>query len=540
MREEDLKNKVARDWFDGFDTTSIIGNIDFCVAVPATDLGMCESQCLLWAEAKRGGREDIRESFVQLILTIGKARTFNQYLPPRFLGAFDAEKIAFVPYHEISDVFYKNDFNWNVTASDHDSKEFLELYGLIVDRIAANSTLFRWVEDEKDLRRFIKSNFKLGDGVVNRIQITKNNFLHIYRRWCEDVMPYIDAPWDVLKKKYAIYDRDFYLAEMNIDDNGTPDISDDRVASDFYITFDARAKLPYTVHRKNEDDLFSSLSFGLKDGGLDAYAAFWRRYKRPPRKEYWNFIVERLDLLVAQDVRVYKGAFFTPPKWVELSQHYLELELGSDWQDEYYVWDCCSGTGNLLDGLSEKHRVWASTLDPQDVDVMNRRIELGYNLLPTHVFQFDFLNDAFDSGKLPSDLLDVIGDPEKRKRLVIYINPPYAEAGSTFARDSKVGVSNMTGVHRNYAEECGKFAKRELFVQFLMRIYKEIPECIIGQFSKLKHLQAPYFGDFRRTFLARLGKSFVVPANTFDNVKGDFPIGFFIWHTSEKERFVET
>ena len=105
LREEDLKNKVARDWFDGFDTTSIIGNIDFCVAVPATDLGMCESQSLLWAEAKRGGREDIRESFVQLILTIGKARTFNQYLPPRFLGAFDAEKIAFVPYHEISDVF---------------------------------------------------------------------------------------------------------------------------------------------------------------------------------------------------------------------------------------------------------------------------------------------------------------------------------------------------------------------------------------------------------------------------------------------------
>ena len=30
---------------------------------------------------------------------------------------------------------------------------------------------------------------------------------------------------------------------------------------------------------------------------------------------------------------------------------------------------------------------------------------------------------------------------------------------------------------------------------------------------------------------------FIVPANTFDNVKGDFPIGFFIWNTNVKERF---
>jgi hypothetical protein len=32
--------------------------------------------------------------FVQLILTIGKARTFNRYNPPPFLCAFDYEKIA--------------------------------------------------------------------------------------------------------------------------------------------------------------------------------------------------------------------------------------------------------------------------------------------------------------------------------------------------------------------------------------------------------------------------------------------------------------
>jgi hypothetical protein len=29
IREEELKNKVGADWFKSFDTTEIIGNIDF-------------------------------------------------------------------------------------------------------------------------------------------------------------------------------------------------------------------------------------------------------------------------------------------------------------------------------------------------------------------------------------------------------------------------------------------------------------------------------------------------------------------------------
>ena len=128
------------------------------------------------------------------------------------------------------------------------------------------------------------------------------------------------------------------------------------------------------------------------------------------------------------------GAFFTPQIWVELSQKYLTNTLGEDWQDEYYIWDCAAGTGNLLAGLTNKYNIFASTLDKQDVDVMHSRIETmnqnsisghGSNLLQDHVFQFDFLNDSFD--KLPKPLFDIINDAEKRKKLVIYINPPYAE-----------------------------------------------------------------------------------------------------------------
>ena len=71
-----------------------------------------ETVSLLWAEAKRGVVADIYKPLVQLILTIGKARTFETYLPPPFLAAFDAEKIAFISYKEILPFFSQNDFSW--------------------------------------------------------------------------------------------------------------------------------------------------------------------------------------------------------------------------------------------------------------------------------------------------------------------------------------------------------------------------------------------------------------------------------------------
>ena len=342
-------------------------------------------------------------------------------------------------------------------------------------------------------------------------------------------------------RKYSIYDRDFYLAEMNIDDNDTSDIADDRIANDFYITFDASSTTPYSIRRKNEDELFTNISFGFKPGGLQAYSAFWRIYKRPPRKDYWDFIVGRLDLLVPQDVRERKGSFFTPSIWVEKSQQYLADALGENWQDEYVVWDCCAGTGNLLAGLTNKYNIWASTLDQQDVDVMHERIQNGSNLLGSHVFQFDFLNDSFD--KLPQGLKEIVDDPERRKKLVVYINPPYAEAGDVKQRTgtgtNKTDVSVVHATYDKYLSEIG-IAGRELFAQFLMRIRDEMSGCVIGQFSKLKHLNGPNFKQFRTAFKGTLIKSFLTPADTFDNVKGRFPIGFFVWRLDKGNVFSST
>ncbi|HBJ76828.1 MAG TPA: hypothetical protein DDY68_03120, partial [Porphyromonadaceae bacterium] len=210
------------------------------------------------------------------------------------------------------------------------------------------------------------------------------------------------------------------------------------------------------------------------------------------------------------------------------------------WQEEYYIWDCAAGTGNLLVGLNNVPNLYASTLDKADVDIMKERTHFKSNLLENHIFQFDFLNDSFD--KLPKSLQDIIHDEKKRKKLVIYINPPYAEATTattiTGTGKNKGGVSNNTMIFFKYEKELGK-SLGELFVQFLIRIYKELPSCWIAHFSTLKILQSPNSQKFRKVFQSKLEKGFVVPSSTFDNVNGDFPIGFMVWNTQVKEAFKE-
>jgi len=553
LPEEELKNKVAQDYFPGYDCTKIIGKVDFCVLPRKTpeQAGLFPEQSLLWAEAK-ANKHDIIPMFAQLILTIGKARTFNLHLPPAFLGAFDAEKIAFVEYDRVQHLFFQNDFNWNVAPSDHSTKEFDDIKSLITNVLESEKRLYRFGKDDTELRFFIRNNLAKATA-DHRIPIDRNNFVPIYLRWLDEIKPLINFDFDGGKKH--ILDSDFYLADLFVDDKDTTAIEDDiTIRDDLFVVFRDGG---YRITRENLKSLFDAV-IGIRN--KNAYENFWSRYKRPPIDAFQGYILERRDLLVPQDVRERKGAFFTPKKWVELSQKYLADVLGENWQEEYYVWDCAAGTGNLLAGLMNKYNVYASTLDQADVSVMHERINNGANLIEGHVFQFDFLNDEFFDmerdlydrytgkkkgservkSKLPPSLQDILRDPEKRKKLVVYINPPYAEAGNTKAMAgtgaNKTNVAVSTRIYDKYKEAIG-LGGRELFAQFLMRIYAEIPGCRIANFSKLKHLQSANFSKFRKHFRPRLEKMFVIPADTFDNVSGQFPIGFFVWDGAKEEEF---
>ena len=531
IREEEIKNSLAADFFSEFDCTEIIGNIDFAVQLkrPADAIDF-NDEYLLWAEAKTGSH-DICAMFTQLILTIGKARTFDKHLPPPFLGAFDSEKIAFVPYSDIQDIFYQNDFNWKVTSSNTATKEFKQVYGqikkILETDIPWKTHFFDFDKDDRELRQFIRENFIVGKRETATTKIDKNNFVIIYSKWLETVKPTIAANWDMVKKS-GLIDGDFYLADLLSDENQT-------IVEKLFVLLRSNR---YIANRHiNDVGLFTESSVYFTDS-QKAHNRFWAKYARPPHEDYWDYIIDRHDLLVPQDIRERRGSFYTPCIWVEKSQEYLAKALGKDWQDEYYIWDCCAGTGNLLAGLTNKYNIWASTLDKSDVDIMKQRIENGANLLENHVFQFDFLNDDFS--KLPDGLRKIIDSPEARKKLVIYINPPYAEASNrqtiTAKGKNKSNVATKTKTYDYFSKIVGT-ATRELFAQFFLRIYKEIPDCKLASFSTLKYINSQYFIKFRNYFKSDFKTGFVCKANSFDNVNGDFPIGFSIFDLANKQDF---
>ena len=536
-REKEIENRLRKDYFLGFDAEEVLGDIDFSVAIPSDNLQLNDREYLLWAEAKKSTHQDIFESLVQLILTIGKAKTLEKHLPPAFLGAFDAEKIAFIPFCQVNDVFYLSYINWNVRPSDHKTETFLKLLSVVKESLERNMLLFNFENDQKELQHFIKRNFVSGKSKMSKVRINKTNFTAIFQKWLKEVMPTINVNWDKAKS-LEIIPADFYLADiLSKDNNYLRDSLNVLLCSNHYV-----------VDREIDDSgFFNSKTATFKDK-QKAHIQFWNRYDRPPRREFWDDIEKRRDLLVPQDIREIKGSFFTPAKWVNLSQEYLSREFGDNWQEEYYIWDCAAGTGNLLANLTNKYRIWASTLDKADVKVMHDRIKTmneaagkkqGANLLENHVFQFDFLNDTFE--KLPPKLKEIIDDEEERKKLIIYINPPYAEASN--ARTVTGTGNNRPGLSESYVKKTYKAslgrAVNELYAQFFARILREIPDCHIAVFSKLKALQGPNFTGFRNKYRAKLSRIFIIPANTFDNVKGSFPIGFQIWHTAEKEEFRE-
>ncbi|HEG2606088.1 hypothetical protein [Campylobacter sp. W0066.1] len=526
--EETLKNKVREAYFSKF---SIVGSkIDFIITQKHKDLGEIN---LFWAEAKQG-ISDIKKSFIQLILTIGKHK-FHAEQTPALIGAFDAEKIAFLSFSKIQEVFYKNDIDWSVTPSDHTSEQFLKLLKEL-DEILNEALIFYYEKNNEELKNFIKEN--LTNENISKFKIDKNNFVSIYHKWSKSVKESISIDWD-LAKKNGIIDADFYLADLLSNENQT-------IVEKLFAIL---KKDHYEFNAKKTDlGSIATEKTGFKDN-QKAHKDFWAIYERPPLEEFWDYMIERRDLLVDQDIRERKGAFFTPRIWVDKACEYLSKALGKDYEEKYYIWDCAGGTGNLLANFTNAKNVFCSTIDKADVDVIHERIKNGANLFENHVFQFDFLNDEFfdkvdDKGnviyksKLPSNLQEILKDENKRKKLIIFINPPYAEAATstqiTKTGKNKAKVARENRICEKYKEILGK-ANNELFAQFYIRIYCEIDGAVLATFSTLKYVNSSNFSKFRETFKAKFLKGFIAPSYTFDNVKGKFPIGFLIWDMSQKD-----
>ncbi|GHR32322.1 hypothetical protein JP0095_14740 [Helicobacter pylori] len=518
LNEEPLKSSVAKAFFENFDFSG--DKIDFIITYNHKNKGKpLWIEPILWAEGKKG-KSELFKSLAQLILTIGKHK-FYTHFPPPYLGAFDAFSFLFVEYHKLDFIFTRSDIDFSVTPSNHNTESFKHLLNELTPLLEKEALIFDYETQNKELKAFIKGNLLYSKR--SKIPVDKNNFVHVYFKWVEHVKPSISIEWQQARKQ-GILDADFYLADLLSEGNET-----------ILESLNTILKVNHYKFNKKLNNFgafnFDETSFNDKQ---KAHQEFWNIYERPPKVEFQAFILERRDLLVPSDVRERKGAFFTPKIWVEKSQEYLAKALGQDYQENYIIWDCAGGTGNLLNGLTNKANCFLSTLDSNDVAIVKELAAANkLNLLENHVFQFDFLND--DLNKAPKSLQEILKDKEKRKKLIIYINPPYAEAGNkakmsgTGEHKAKVARNNKT--HETYKDLLGSGAN-ELFAQFFMRIYMELNGCIMASFSKLKYLNSRNFKKFREVFKAKFLEGFMVPADSFDNVKGQFPIGFLVWDTA--------
>ena len=254
-----------------------------------------------------------------------------------------------------------------------------------------------------------------------------------------------------------------------------------------------------------------------------------RDYSRLEQKQ----ITAITDRLIEDTDRRRRGDFYTPTVWVDEAHKLLDKNLGDNWRDEYMVWDCAWGTGNLTRDYSFAD-LYCSTLNQEELNIGAR-----YNKNAVK-FQYDFLNDdveefeniktelkrplmyksgvnmdameqyinfaqildlycmAIEKGFMtqedgqlaysrainilhstklyamaPSLITGLLGgeNGEDKKKLLFLINPPYAGTGSMGNKSSKENkIGVVDSAVSNAMKENGIAGTGQLYAQFIYRI----------------------------------------------------------------------
>lgn len=465
----------------------------------------------IWFEAKQNAKQSSYAMFTQLMHYVQDALNKGDYVPP-FLCVIDTQKAAIMKSADVIPFLEKKTIKWGKSASSY-TQEALDA---ISAHIGTHFVSFKIETHEEEFISTIKNAIKNGD--IIRTPITPDNLKQVFDKWVMMIGREIKG---IAEEDYAL----LFFADIMHD--GTVSTHDNLSAE---------------LLHKNNAPVFSLGGKIYELGNKEGYRQFWAIYHKPPKQEYRNYLLERRDSLIPIDERSFKGAYYTPLNVVDKAYDKLTETLGKNWQKDYIVWDMCCGVGNLEVKHSNPRNIYMSTLDAADVDVMRAT----KTCVAAQRFQYDYLNDDItDDGKIdytltnkiPQGLRDAIASG---KKILVLINPPYAEAASSDSTKNideattKDGVSK-TKVSATLMNQYG-WANRELFIQFIVRIAKEIPNATLAIFSKLKYVNAPNFDEFRFKWNAKYLDGFIVHSKSFDGLKGNFPIGFLIWVTNQNAK----
>jgi hypothetical protein len=243
-------------------------------------------------------------------------------------------------------------------------------------------------------------------------------------------------------------------------------------------------------------------------------------------KEHLRSICDRL---IVDEKRRRDGAFFTPTPWVDKAHSMISDTYGDDWRENFVVWDCACGTGNLTRDYHFRE-LYCSTLIQGELDTM---ISGGVSE-EAERFLFDFLNDDFS--EVPEGLRKAF---EEGRDLMFLINPPYGTSNvlSTEEGRNKEGIAK-TKVNDDMVYEKVGACSAQLYAQFFYRI-----EClrkqygnrvVISVFAPSLYMTGGSFETFRQKVLRPYGMKdgMVFQASHFADVSGAWGITFSIWDST--------
>ncbi len=469
----------------------------------------------LWFESKSAPTPPVL-MFAQLLFYVRDARKKGEPIPP-FLAVIDREKAAIMETAKALPILDDRSIQWPKSGSKADNRFAAQ----VAPSIETHFVVYKLENHEQAFIATVKQAIK--EGRLIRAPITPDNLRQVFDRWVDMVGRELEG---VAESDYAL----LFFA----------DIMHDGVKA-------AMANLPARLLHEGDHPLFLLNGHTYELSSEQGYRRFWAIYHRPPEEEHRAYLLERRDSLLPLDERSFKGAFYTPLHIVDKAYKLLGATLGRHWQKNYIVWDMCCGVGNLEVKHSNHRNLYMSTLDQADIDVMTA----SRTCVAATRFQYDYLNDDVNAdgqidysltNKVPPALREAIADLKAQKKgarkILVLINPPYAEAmnvdNTTAANGRNAEVKRGVASTRIGASMDGLgYAARELFVQFLVRIQRELPGATVAVFSKLKYVTAPNFAPFRAQWSARYLGGFVVHSRAFDGLKGDFPIGFLVWDTAK-------
>lgn len=461
----------------------------------------------IWFEAKDTGKHSSYAMFTQLLHYVQQSLNKGETVPP-FLAVIDTEKAAIMKSSDVIPFLEKKTVKWGKSASQY-TQEALEVISAYIGTYFVS---FKLATHEEEFISTVKAAIKSGD--IIRTQITPDNLKQVFDKWVAMIGKELVG---VKNEDYALL---FFADIMN---DGNVSTHKDLPARLIFVDNKPAFMLGGQIYE-----------LGNKEG----YRQFWAIYHRPPKEEYRNYLLERRDSLIAIDERSFKGAFYTPLHVVDKAYDLLSETLGKNWQRDYIIWDMCCGVGNLEVKHSNHRNIFMSTLDQADVDVM----KATKTCVAATRFQYDYLNDDItDDGKIDYSLTNKVPPALRQaiadgKKLLVLINPPYAEATNFGNIAEGLNAENKKGVAKTKIsmsmDDFGK-ASNELFTQFVARVALELPTATIAMFSTLKYVNAPNFEKFRQVWNAKFLSGFVVHSKAFDGLTGNFPIGFLVWKTNQ-------